>query len=104
MEGAKLPVLFGKFSSQSIKTADATLTLGRFSFQFGQIAHMKCRNIMNGQNCGCKALKCVLEAKIVAHILKITLVHFKAICVRTIYMETKQTPKKTQNKCFSLVV
>jgi hypothetical protein len=35
MEGAKLPVLFGKFSSQSIKTADTTLTLGRFSFQFG---------------------------------------------------------------------
>ncbi len=59
---------------------------------------------MNGQNCACKALKFVLQAKIVAHILKITLVYFKAICVRTIYMKTKQTPNKTQNKCFSLVV
>jgi hypothetical protein len=35
MEGAKLRVLFGKFSTESIKAADATLTLGRFSFQFG---------------------------------------------------------------------
>ncbi len=59
---------------------------------------------MNGQNCGCKALKFVLQAKIVAHILKITLVYFKAICVKTIYMETKHTPNKTQNKGFSLEV